>query len=147
MKKKAIIVDIDGTLADVSDTLHLLEKDNPWDEWIEATKKSPSNEWCVKLINAMYFQGYDIVFVTGRNSRYKDTTKKWLDKHIEVRDYKLIMRHHNDFRSDELVKEDLYHNEVEKKYDILFVVDDRKRVVDMWRRLGLTCLACAEGNY
>ncbi len=148
MKKKAIIVDIDGTLADVSNITYLLKKDPPnWDEWAQATKKCSSNKWCEELIDAMYIRGFDILFVTGRNNKYRDLTKKWLNQHINVRDYKLIMRPNDDFRGDELVKEYLYHNEVKKNYDILFVVDDRKRVVDAWRKLGLTCLACAEGNY
>ena len=30
------------------------------------------------------------------------------------------------------------------KEDILFVVDDRQKVVDMWREEGLTCLQCAD---
>lgn len=37
--------------------------------------------------------------------------------------------------------------EVKGKYDVLFCVDDRKQVTDMWRRNGLICLQCAEGNF
>lgn len=148
MKKKAIIVDIDGTLADISTTIHILEKDaTNWDEWAEATRKCPSNKWCEELIDAMYVRGYHIVFVTGRNNKYRALTKEWLKRHTTVKDYTLVMRPNNDFRSDELVKEDLYYDEVEKRYDILFVVDDRQRVVDAWRKLGLVCLQCARGDY
>jgi hypothetical protein len=31
--------------------------------------------------------------------------------------------------------------------DILFAVDDRQQVVDMWRRNGITCLQCDEGQF
>ena len=148
MRKKAVIIDIDGTLANIGNSLHILAAEvTDYDEWMRATVKSPPNAWCVTLIDAMWAQGYEIVFVTGRNSKYKDATKKWLDRNINIRNYKLIMRPNEDFRPDDVVKEDLYNNEVKKSYDILFVVDDRKRVVDTWRRLGLTCLQCAEGNY
>ena len=33
------------------------------------------------------------------------------------------------------------------KSNILYAVDDRQRVVDMWRSNGLTCLQVAEGNF
>jgi hypothetical protein len=29
----------------------------------------------------------------------------------------------------------------------MYAVDDRQRVVDMWRSNGLTCLQVAEGNF
>ena len=31
--------------------------------------------------------------------------------------------------------------------DVKMVFDDRKQVVDMWRKRGLTCLQVAEGNF
>jgi hypothetical protein len=30
---------------------------------------------------------------------------------------------------------------------ILFVVDDRRRIVEMWRSEGLVCLQCAPGEF
>jgi hypothetical protein len=41
-------------------------------------------------------------------------------------------------------------NEILKTVDksnILYAVDDRQRVVDMWRSNGITCLQVAEGNF
>ena len=56
-----------------------------------------------------------------------------------------------DFRSDVDVKRELYQENIEDKYDILFVLDDRNSekypVVPMWRELGLTCFQVAEGNF
>lgn len=36
---------------------------------------------------------------------------------------------------------------IKDKYDVLFAIDDRSSVVDMWRDLGLVCLQCAEGAF
>lgn len=44
------------------------------------------------------------------------------------------------------IKDEIYTNFLQHK-DVLFVVDDRKQVVDMWRSKGLTVLQCAEGNF
>ena len=38
-------------------------------------------------------------------------------------------------------------DELKDKYNILAVFDDRNRVVDMWRSLGLTCLQVYYGNF
>ena len=31
--------------------------------------------------------------------------------------------------------------------NVLFILDDRNGVVEMWRSLGLKCLQVAEGNF
>jgi hypothetical protein len=47
------------------------------------------------------------------------------------------------------VKQDMLHEILKTldKENILFTVDDRQKVVDMWRANGLTCLQVAEGNF
>jgi DNA transposition AAA+ family ATPase len=32
-------------------------------------------------------------------------------------------------------------------YNVRFAIDDRDRVVDAWRDLGLVCLQCAPGDF
>jgi hypothetical protein len=57
------------------------------------------------------------------------------------------MRKKGDRREDYLVKEEIYKNHIDQIYNVMFVLEDRKQVVDMWRRLGLTCLQCAPGEF
>jgi octaprenyl-diphosphate synthase len=45
------------------------------------------------------------------------------------------------------IKEEIYHLKIEKDAQVLFVIDDRKSVVERWRKLGLTCLQCAPGDF
>jgi hypothetical protein len=59
-------------------------------------------------------------------------------------DWSLIFRPANDFRPDNEIKHDLFYNQIEPIYDVLFAVDDRKCNVEMWRSLGITALQCAE---
>jgi hypothetical protein len=50
---------------------------------------------------------------------------------------------------DEILKEnwlDDFANKVGKE-NIVGVFDDRQKVVDMWRKNGLTCFQVAEGNF
>lgn len=59
----------------------------------------------------------------------------------------LLMRPRNDFRKDDVIKENLLDFEILTKYQPYFIIDDRKQVVDMWRRRNLTVLQCAEGEF
>ena len=52
-----------------------------------------------------------------------------------------------DQRPSPVVKTEHYTNSIEGKYQIMFVLEDRKKNVDEWRRLGLTCLQNDEGNF
>jgi hypothetical protein len=58
-----------------------------------------------------------------------------------------ILAARNDNRPDEVIKLELYKLHVEPDYKILFVLDDRNKVVDMWRDNGLKCLQVANGDF
>ena len=65
-----------------------------------------------------------------------------------MRDYPLLMRKDGDNRPDQIVKRELYERHVVGLYEVEGVLDDRAKVVRMWRdELGLTCLQVADGNF
>lgn len=148
--KKTILVDLDGTLTNCDHRVHFLypkvggKKD--WKSFYEAMGDDEIHLWCHELMIAMQKQGYGIVFVTGRDENYRDLTTAWLEKHNVSYD-ELHMRKFGDHRDDYLVKEEIYNSEIKPRMNVLFVVDDRKSVVEKWRQLGLVCLQCAEGNF
>jgi FMN phosphatase YigB (HAD superfamily) len=146
-KIKAIIVDLDGTLCDVEHRVHHVSGVNKnWVEFHESLIHDDLNHWCFELIAAMSSRGYKIIFVTGRGEAYRTQTAAWLLKH-EVDYEHLYMRAVIDYREDSDVKEDIYINMIRDHYQVMFVVDDRKSVVDRWRKLDLICLQCAPGNF
>ena len=51
------------------------------------------------------------------------------------------------FKPDDKLKEDWLNELFPNKSDIFAVFDDRNKVVDMWRRNGLTCFQVADGNF
>jgi hypothetical protein len=57
------------------------------------------------------------------------------------------MRQTDDNRKDSIIKEEIYDAHIRGKYNVLFVLDDRDQVVQMWRSLGLTVLQCNEGDF
>lgn len=144
---KAIIVDLDGTLCDVEHRVHHVKaKPKNWHAFNHAMELDQPYLWCIELIAAMKARSYKVFFVTGRDENFRGMTEKWLRLHHVEYD-ELHMRADQDFREDSEVKEEIYINKIEQKAKILFVVDDRKSVVERWRKLGLTCLQCAPGDF
>ena len=57
------------------------------------------------------------------------------------------MRADRDFREDSVVKYEIYRDHIRDNYNIKFVLDDRQRVVDMWRGQGLRVLQVDKGDF
>jgi predicted secreted acid phosphatase len=151
MKQKAIIVDLDGTLCNTDHRQHFMQT-NPknWKSFYNALPMDKPHEWCVQLIDAMRMSCVDIIFVSGRPDTYREVTEGWLHDwglSLAIAPYPLFMRKALDYRKDSVVKEEIYRTHIEPSYDVLFCVDDRQQVVDMWRSIGLTCLQCAKGDF
>lgn len=143
MKHKVIIVDLDGTLCNADHRKHLVENKN-WNSFYENLVKDEPNNWCLNILDR--FKLNEIIFVSGRPEQYRKITRDWL-VNIGYTSPLLFMRKDGDFRKDSIVKEEIYREHIEPDYEVMFCIDDRKQVVDMWRSIGLTCLQCAEGNF
>jgi hypothetical protein len=58
-----------------------------------------------------------------------------------------LPRKSGDNRKDSVVKEEIFNEHIKPNFIVEFVLDDRNQVVEMWRKLGLTCLQVADGNF
>lgn len=147
-KPTAIICDLDGTLCNIDQRLHYVRQEGKkdWKMFFQDLDKDTLNEWCSKILYAMAGQGYNTVLCSGRPDDHRFKTTQWLtEKNINYDN--LFMRSSGDFREDSIVKENLLDFEILTRYTPFFAIDDRKRVVDMWRKRGVTTLACAEGEF
>lgn len=129
-----VIVDIDGTLAQLGDR-------NPFDH----TKYS---EDLMHPGIARATIGFEkIILLTGRSEEHRSTTVNWLKKNNFTNYDKLFMRANDDRRPDFTYKLDVFVSKIMNNYNVQLVLEDRKQVVNMWRRMGLTCAQVAEGNF
>jgi hypothetical protein len=135
----AWVVDVDGTLA-------LCPHRNPYD-WRSAHLDLP-NEPVIIAVQALaeHQAVAAIIAISGRHEEARQLTEQWLVSH-RVPYRELLMRGDGDYRPDDVVKEELFRARIDGRYSVIGVIDDRTRVVDMWRRLGLTCLQVADGNF
>lgn len=190
MKPKAIIVDIDGTLANYDHRRHFVDPklneeylscpyqwDDPdcgveyrhkithklykpdWKSFNEQMVHDTPNSFCLELLNKMCPMPKDLtkpappdevicIFVTGREWTYADITVTQVRLWLPNLGHNFIyMRKEKDYRADTVIKKEIYETDIKDKYDVLFCIDDRKSVVDLWRSLGLVCLQCAKGDF
>ena len=158
MKKNTIIFDLDGTLAIIEKRRLLagsLTGDKPvkskmdWDVFFDPDniKLDEPNIPVIKMAQLFAEDGFKIVIFSGRNDRSFLTTKSWLTRN-RVPFHKLVMRPHKtmNFIPDEVLKKDMLDKHIDID-DIFMVVDDRQKVVDMWRSLGLTVFQVAPGDF
>lgn len=160
--KDTIICDLDGTLFDINHRRHLVAKLRPdgtknkrdFKAFEDAIGQDTVNEAVLALLISMCgwkgenYGPYEVVFVTGRHERTrKATTRALLDLPSDFPSWTdMHMRRDDDNRADFVVKQEILDTMLDKDR-ILFCLDDRNQVVDMWRRNGLTCFQVAEGNF
>ena len=167
--KKTIIFDLDGTLANIDTRRNISMKPNGKLDWdIFAAPNSilaldEPNAPVIKMAQMFHDDGFNIVIFSGRNDRGFDATVQWLDNNHVPFDL-LVMRPDKfkdkswpiadgnpatpdmRFMPDEILKKVMLDTFVDIN-DVFLVVDDRQKVVDMWRDLGLNTFQVAPGDF
>lgn len=139
----AIIVDIDGTIADCNHRLHHIkgQKKN-WPGFWETMHLDTPIEPIIKLVKAMD-QACRIIVVTARHDYVRPQTVKWLLQN-GVPYNELRMRADEDYRKDAIVKKEILDQIRADGYNVLFALEDRTHNVEMFRANGVPCLQVAD---
>ncbi len=139
--KDTIVVDLDGTLANVAHRRHLVTgKKRNYEAFHALLSKDEVNEPVATLVECMRMGRYHIIIVSARPQSTEFETRKWLSNHDIIYNELRLLRPNGDSTPDQELKMAWL-----KKYGaerILFVVDDRQKVVNAWRAAGVTCLQC-----
>lgn len=136
MNPIAVICDIDGTLA------HRVDR-SPYDY---AKVSEDVKDEFVHFAFAKLAENATRIIMSGREEWCRKDTESWL-KDNGITYHHLYMRATGDQRSDTIVKLEMYERHVKGRYNVRCVLDDRNRVVEMWRDNGLKCLQVAEGDF
>ena len=167
--QKTIIFDLDGTLANIDSRRDISMKPNGKLDWdVFAAPNSilaldKPNAPVIKMAQMFKADGFKIVIFSGRNDRGFDATVQWLDD-FKVPFDLLVMRPDKfkdkswpiadgnpatpdmRFMPDEILKKVMLDTFVDIN-DVFLVVDDRDKVVKMWRDLGLNTFQVAPGDF
>lgn len=132
-KPKAVIVDIDGTVAQMYNR-------SPY-EWEKVGEDKP-RDFVINLVERMctYFEvdRIDIIFLSGRDGICRPQTEEWLNDNIAYNGkLNLFMRTEGDPRKDTIVKEELFWEHVAPHYNVMGAFDDRPCMVRLWYEIGI----------
>lgn len=146
--KKCWIFDVDGTLSDASHRKHwVANKPKNWPAWNAGMANDPVHLDIVEFAHIAKERDLAVVVCTGREEVYRDVTENWLANKAKVPYDKVYMRSKKDYRDDSIIKKELLEQIRADGFDPLLVFDDRNRVVNMWRELGIRCLQVAPGDF
>ena len=151
-KPNIVIADLDGTIALMEHRRHWLDaerhpemtSDERWRKFFAECVNDQPNWPMIHTLQALQRAGYYIHIFSGRSDEVREETVGWLEAFNAPYDH-LRMRAAGDFTKDEELKRQWI-----TEYDmsqILCVFDDRQKVVDMWRSLGLACFQIAPGDF
>ena len=167
--QKTVIFDLDGTLANIDSRRDISMKPNGRLDWnVFAAPNSilaldKPNAPVIKMAQMFKADGFKIVIFSGRNDRGFDATIQWLND-FKVPFDLLVMRPDKfkdkswpiadgnpatpdmRFMPDEILKKTMLDAFVDIN-DVFLVVDDRDKVVKMWRDLGLNTFQVAPGDF
>lgn len=127
---KAVIVDVDGTVAQMIDR-------GPF-EWHKVSSDRP-REHVIDIVKGLHLQGYHVIFMSGRSAECFKETQQWLQNYVGCF-FSLFMRDVDDNRDDRLVKKDLFDRHVKDWFNVQIVLDDRPKVCRLWQDMGLNVL-------
>ena len=143
-KPKAVIFDLDGTLA-------IMNGRSAFD-WDKVDQDLPNKQ--VIDIALMYYanNGYEILFCSGRMDCCRQKTINWLKNNVvnfrtDWIDRNLFMRKTDDCRQDSIVKKELFLEHIDQQYNVEAVFDDREQVVILWQDLGIATFRCGDSSY
>ena len=136
IKKLAILVDLDGTLVDVSGIRHLVERPNPdFDAFHRDSVNCPPKKQVVQILRLFRCLRVSVIIVSARSENYRTLTNMWLAiQAIQCDD--LLMRGTRDSRRDVEVKTSMY-EKLSHRYFMIAALDDRDELVQNWKLLGI----------
>lgn len=136
---RAWIVDVDGTLA-------LKGERSPYD--LTSVRSDTVNGPVAMVVASLDHAKFHVIVVSGREGteQCRADTEEWLMEHRIPFD-ELVMRAEGDTRDDATVKMEILRDQIAPAFQVVGVLDDRNRVVRMWRGLGLACLQVAPGAF
>ena len=146
VKPTAVLVDVDGTLVDVSGILHYVDGSlgttkagkpiKNFDKFHASSAFCPPNQQAIDYCERAHAAGHAIVIVTARMDQWRTATIEWLNAELDVPYVGPHMRRDRDYRKDVVVKTEI-HAKLTDRYDIVGAIDDNPNVIALWESLRI----------
>ena len=124
-----------------------------WDAFHAACMDDVPIQPVINIVWALSCLKTEIWIWSGRMETVREQTLDWIDQNVSLKytspfDMLIKMRSVGDYTPDDQLKESWLHAmNPENRARLVMVFDDRDRVVNMWRRNGVTCAQVAPGDF
>lgn len=132
-----VTFDLDGTVA------HMTGR-SPYDP--TRYHEDVIDENLLELAHYLKAAGVHVGILTGRSEEHREVCEEWLNDNGFPFDF-LVMRPTGDTRKDGIVKVEMFREQVAPKYRVLLHLDDRDRVVEALRSIGVKVGQVALGDF
>jgi len=141
------ICDLDGTLFDINHRRHHVRNGKKnWKAFNAEIINDTPIQPVLTVVRSLMDNGNACVYMSGRNEASRTDTVRCLGNAL-VANGDLFMRADGDYRRDDIIKEELLDVAIAKYgNNPMFVIDDRKQVVDMWQRRGIYTFDVGQGK-
>lgn len=142
----AVVVDIDGVVADASHRQHLLAGRKPdWSGFFDACVGDPLIAEVARLVDLLA-PGLVVVLLTGRPLSVRVATLDWLARQ-RLRWDLLVMRDYGDYSASRAFKRRAVGELRAEGFDLRLALDDDLRNCEMFRSEGIPCVYLHSGYY
>lgn len=147
---KVVVVDLDGTLCDIRHRVHLAQEGD-WNGFHSLLVNDEPHKEIVRLLEALETAEIPYFVCSGRDESFMNHTKKWFAKHNIPAPFVIMLRPATSHAPDHELKIKMLEEHFGGKENVLervlFVLEDREKVVVSMRDYGLTVLQVREGTY
>ena len=137
---KAVIWDLDGTLADDRARAHFVEveagKTRDWKSYFDAIGTDPPIAASLEVLRALHSAGNRVIFLPGRPDHTRRNTERWLKANGLTEYDRLLMRPPGDYRPSGAFKVDEV-AKLRREYELVCAFEDRIDVADALRGAGV----------
>lgn len=140
-RRDAVIVDMDGTLANVSSIRHLVDgikTKKDFTAFHTASEFVPSNKQAIDYCIKAHKAGHAVLIVTARMEMWREVTERFLEREL-IPYAPVTAQYHRadgDYRKDREVKAEIL-AQIRETYNVVGACDDNPNVVELWEAEGI----------
>lgn len=142
-RKNVALVDMDGTLANVSGIRHMVDGINSkkdFHAFHRASEFVPANKQAVDFCRRHHKAGNGIVIVTARMEEWKPHTTRFYERElVEAHGVPVLdsfYRANGDYRKDREIKQEIL-AKIRELYTPVAAIDDNPNIITLWDEEGI----------
>ncbi|QZE10569.1 polynucleotide kinase [Mycobacterium phage ScoobyDoobyDoo] len=147
-KPQAALIDMDGTLANVSGIRHYVRRPNRnFHRFHEASEFVPANREAIAFGKRQHKLGRKNLIVTARMRMWETATRNFLEREVAHHfpyEPTIYMREDGDHRKDVEIKRELF-AAISEQYNVVAACDDNPSIIALWEELQIPEIVVVPG--